>query len=187
MKKLIFTLALAVSAVAFGASLQDIKPAAEKAKAPISVEWENKNDAALAAATDESVLAAYVTDELQADRLLSQVKEAYHTDPMVACQIAAVTQYVMQDDAWYWLWFDGPRASGRKVWVKSLVRHVKCANDDYVKMFCLDQLRWCGCPCTAKCIAELAAQEKSKAVKDFEEMVVRELEGKCIGLLPEIK
>lgn len=182
MKKILLTVALVAASSVFATKLQDIKPQVEKAKAaPISVEWENKNDAALKAACADSVLEGFVADEAAAAALLAKVKGAYKTDSMSARQIAAVTQYVMLDDAWYWLWFDGPRASGRKVWVKALMTRVKGADDDYVKQFCLDQLRWCAYPCTAKCIKALAETEKSKAVKDFEEMIVRELTGKAVG------
>lgn len=182
MKKLFVAVVLAAAAVAYGDSLQDIKPGASKVQAPSSVVWEGKNEAALAAATDSDTLAGIVEDDDNAEKLLAKVKRAYDTDPLVACQIAAVSQWVMVEDPWYWLCFDGPRARGRKVWVKSLMKRVKEADDDYVKTFCLDQLRWCGCPCTAKCIAEFAATEKSKAVKDFAEVVVRELEGRAVGL-----
>ena len=177
MKNLIFAVLTLTAAVVSAASLQDIKPAAPAPKAaPTSVEWEDKNDAALTAATDEAVLAAFVADEKSATALLAQVKEAYHTDPMIACQIGAVSQWVMQPDPWYCLFWDGPHTSGRKIWVKALMARLTNAKDDYVKSFCLDQLRWCGCSCCAKCIAKFAAEEKSKAVKDFAEMVVRELE-----------
>ena len=183
MKKILFGVMMAAATVAFAASkdVYDIKPAAAKpAEAPSSVEWENKNDAALRAATSDATLAAFVVDEAAARALLAQVKPAYATDPTVACQVAAVTQWVMLDDPWYCLFWDGPHAAGRKVWVKALLATVKGAQDDYVKSFCLDQLRWCGCPCCAKCIAAIAAQEQSKAVKDFAAVVVRELEGNVI-------
>ena len=57
------------------------------------------------------------------------------------------------------------------------------SGDTYVKMACLDQLRWCGCdcPCVLKRIRAIGAQG-DKSVKDFSEMVVRELTGKSIGL-----
>lgn len=182
MKKILLTVALVAASSVFANKLQDIKPQAEKAAvAPVSVEWENQNDAALKAACADDVLARFVADEASATALLANVKGAYKIDSMIARQIAAVTQYVMIDDAWYWFWFDGPRATGRKIWVKALMARVKGAGDDYVKQFCLDQLRWCAYPCTANCIKALAETEKSKAVKDFEEMVVRELTGKGVG------
>ena len=128
------------------------------------------------AAAGCDIIRCAVPDEAAAQALLAQVKGAYATDPVVAFQIGAVTQWVMLDDPWYCILWDGPHAAGRKVWTKALCGTIRGATDDYVKMFCLDQLRWCGCPCGAKCLAAFAAQEKSKAVKDFAEMVARELE-----------
>ena len=177
MKKLILAMTVAVAACAFAKDQYDIKPDAAKASEALSaVDWQNKNDAKLAAATGDAALAAFVADEAAAKALLAQVKPAYATDPLTAFQIGAVTQWVMLDDPWYCLLWDGPHAAGRKVWVKALCGTLRSATDDYVKMFCLDQLRWCGCPCCAKCVAAFAAEEKSKAVKDFAAWVVRELE-----------
>ena len=53
-----------------------------------------------------------------------------------------------------------------------------------MKQLCLDQLRWCGCdcPCLVSRIRALAAKSGDKAVADFAQVVVRELEGKAIGL-----
>ena len=184
MKKLLFAMLVGACSAVWAApkDVYDIKPeAAKPAEALSSVDWENKNDAALKAATADETLAAFVADEAAAKALLAQVKPAYATDPLVACQVAAVTQWVMADDPWYCLLWDGPRAAGRKVWIRALLATVKGAQDDYVKSFCHDQLRWCGCPCCARCIAEIAAQEKSKAVRDFAEVVVRELRGEVVG------
>ena len=177
MKKFLFSLFLAAAACAFAKDQYDIKPDAAKAGEALSaVDWQNKNDAALKTATDEATLAAFVADEASAKALLAQVKPAYATDPMVAFQIGAVTQWVMLDDPWYCLFWDGQHAAGRKVWTKALCGTLRGAQDDYVKMFCLDQLRWCGCKCGAKCLAAFAEGEKSKAVKDFAAWVARELE-----------
>lgn len=176
MRKILIVLVMMAAACAFAKDQYDIRPdAAKSGEALSAVDWQNKNDAALAAATDEATLAAFVSDEAAAKALLAQVKPAYATDPTVAFQIAAVSQWVMLDDPWYCLFWDGPHAAGRKVWMKALCGTIREAADDYVKMFCLDQVRWCGCPCCATCVAEFAAREKSKAVKDFAEWVVREL------------
>jgi len=156
MKKLVF---LAIAALAFGTFAQS------------AVDWQNKNDAALKAATDDATLAAFVASDAAAKELLAKIKPAYATDPLVASQIGAVSQWVMKKDATA----DGPHAAGRKVWVKALCETIRSATDDYVKTFCLDQVRWCGCSCSAKCIDEIAAQEKSKPVKDFAVWVAREL------------
>ena len=177
MKKAFLAMLMAAAVCAFAKDQYDIKPDAAKAGEALSaVDWQNKNDAALKAATDEATLAAFVADEASAKALLAQVKSAYATDPIVAFQVGAVSQWVMLDDPWYCLFWDGPHAAGRKVWTKALCCTLRGAQDDYVKMFCLDQLRWCGCKCGAKCLAAFAEGEKSKAVKDFAAWVARELE-----------
>ena len=186
MKKfLTFSCLLLASSLAF-ASYDDIKPGEKTAAAPTSVEWVNANDKALAAATADDVLAAFVRNEASAKALLANVRGAYLTDSLKARQIAAVSQWVMIDDgvAWYEFWASTPRADGRKVWVKALVATAEEAKDAYVKQFCLDQLRWCGCncPCLVSRIRALAAKSGDKAVADFARVVVRELEGKAIGL-----
>lgn len=183
MKKLLFALAVAACSVALTApkDAYDIKPeVAKPTEALSSVEWETKNDVVLKTATADDVIAAFVTDAESAAALLAQVKGAYDTDPLVACQVAAVTQWVMIEDHWYWLCFDGPRVAGRKVWVSSLIKTVKESKDDYVRVFCLDQLRWCACPSAATRIAEAVGSDASKAVRDFAAVVVRELEGKVV-------
>ena len=149
MKKfLTFSCLLLASSLAF-ASYDDIKPGEKTAAAPTSVEWENANDKALAAATADDVLAAFVRNEASAKALLANVRGAYLTDSL-----------------------------------KALVATAEEAKDAYVKQFCLDQLRWCGCdcPCLVSRIRALAAKSGDKAVADFAQVVVRELEGKAIGL-----
>ena len=50
-------------------------------------------------------------------------------------------------------------------------------SDDYVKIFCLDQLRWCApnCPCVIGRISEIGSKSGSKAVKDMSDIVLKEL------------
>ena len=180
------TLCLTVTAAFAGndEALLAIKPTAAKpADAPTAVEWENANDAALAAATAADVLAAFVASEEDANALLAKLKPAYATDPTVACQVAAVSQWVMRPDPWYCLFWDGPRAVGRKVWVKALLARAETATDSYVKQFCLDQLRWCccDCPCARKRIRAIGANSGDRAVADLAEIVVRELEKNSVG------
>ena len=64
---------------------------------------------------------------------------------------------------------------GRKVWVKCLFEQIDRTDDEYVKTFCLDQLRWCGTPCQASAVRALGARS-SKGVKEFADWVARELE-----------
>ena len=149
MKKfLTFSCLLLASSLAF-AGYDDIKPGEKTAAAPTSVEWENANDKALAAATADDVLAAFVRNAASAKALLANVQGAYLTDSL-----------------------------------KALVATAEEAKDAYVEQFCLDQLRWCGCdcPCLVSRIRALAAKSGDKAVADFAQVVVRELEGKAIGL-----
>ena len=115
-------------------------------KEPSAVDWSKKNDAKLAAATSDEALAACVADEASAKALLAKVKGAYDTCPVAACQIAAVSQWVMLPDPWYCLLWDGEHAAGRKVWTAALLDAVKGAKCCYAKKFCADQLRWCGTP-----------------------------------------
>ena len=178
----LFLFTFCFSLAAF-AAYDDIKPGARTDKVLNSVEWENTNDVVLAESTAEGVLSAFVADEASARALLAQVKGAYRTDPLVLCQVAAVSQWVMSPEpCWICFWKPSP-AEGRKVWVKTLLRTAEGSRDTYVKMACLDQLRWCGCdcPCVLKRIRAVGAQG-DKPVKDFSEMVVRELTGKSIGL-----
>ena len=129
-------------------------------------------------------LAALVVDAASADALLSKIGSAYDGDPLVLTQIAAVTQWVMLPDPWYCLFWDGEHAAGRKVWVKALVATAEETEDTYVKMFALDQLRWCGCdcPCLVARLRKMAEKSNDKGVMDFTEVVVRELQKKSIGL-----
>ena len=115
----------------------DIRPdAAQAGAAPTAVEWQNRNDAALAAATRPEVLAKFVATPAAAEALLAQVGPAYAGDPLVLTQIAAVTQLVMC-----------PRCdkapAARKVWVAALEKAVASAKDDYVRTFCRQQLDLC--------------------------------------------
>ena len=183
MKRILVFLVLVAVGSAAVAAYDDIKPGARTDKVLNSVEWENTNDVALAEATAEDALAGFVADEASARALLAQVKGAYRSDPLVLCQVAAVSQWVMSPEpCWLCFWKPSP-AEGRKVWVKALLVTAEETKDAYVKMACLDQLRWCGCdcPCVLKRIRAIGARG-DKSVRDFSEMVVRELTGKSIGL-----
>ena len=115
----------------------DIRPdAAQAGAAPTAVEWQNKNDAALAAATRPEVLAKFVATPAAADALLAQVGPAYAGDPLVLTQIAAVTQLVMCPKC-------DKAPAARKVWVAALEKAVASAKDDYVRTFCRQQLDLC--------------------------------------------
>jgi len=196
MKKLFTVMALVAAMPLFAADNDPVKPrndakdptgkyadyggamASEKGYS-MAVEWHNAVGAKLNAAVSDEMLAAFVADDAAAAKLLAQVKTAYDTDPTVATQAAAVSQWVMVDDdvAWYDFWSGTPRADGRKVWVKALVSRAENADDTYVKLFCLDQLRWCGCkcPCLAQRIQAISEKSKDKAVRDMADIVLRTL------------
>ena len=115
----------------------DIRPdAAQAGAAPTAVEWQNRNDAALAAATRPEVLAKFVATPAAAEALLAQVGPAYAGDPLVLTQIAAVTQLVMCPKC-------DKAPAARKVWVAALEKAVASAKDDYVRTFCRQQLDLC--------------------------------------------
>jgi len=144
----------------------------------MAVEWHNANADALKAAVDEDVLAAFVANDAASAELLGRVAGAYDTDPMTATQIAAVTQWVMgEEPCWLCFWRPSP-AAGRKTWVRALVSRAEQSDDTYVKLFCLDQLRWCGCkcPCVLGRIREIGAGSRDRAVREMVDIVVRTLE-----------
>ena len=145
MKKLIFGLVMAMAVCAFAKDQYDIRPdAAKAAVAPTAVEWQNKNNAQLEAATADEVLAAFVVDAAAADALLAKIGPAYAGDPLVLTQIAAVTQWTMLPDPWYCLFWDGPHAAGRAVWTDALTRKIAQEKDGYIRTFCRQQLDLCG-------------------------------------------
>ena len=158
MKKLIFCLSVVGVLSAFAADpdpmknikIVDPNPYSDytlamksDAKSPMAVEWQAANAEAIAAATEESVLAAFVNDAESADALLAQLVGAYRTDPIVMTQIGAVTQWVMgEEPCWFCFWASSPKA-GRTVWVDALKRKLAGATDAYVRIFCQQQLDLC--------------------------------------------
>lgn len=157
-----------MSAVAKEVKYVDPNPFADYGQAmkstpenPSAAEWADMNASALSAATDEERLAEFASDVEAAGHLLDRLQGAYATDPIAACQIAAVTQWVMQPDPWYHLFWDGPHAAGRGIWTRALVEKAESTADDYVRRFCLDQLRWCGCLEQGEMVRQLFAHADS--------------------------
>jgi len=103
---------------------------------PMAYEWQKANAVQIAAATKVEVLESFVKDEASALGLLSQVKGAYETDPLVATQIASVTQLVMCPKC-------SKASTGRMVWVAALERVRAETKDEYIRTFCDQQLRLC--------------------------------------------
>ena len=187
MKKTILTGVIASAAMAFAEPNPFSNYAAgmaSDAKYQMAVEWHNANRAALETETSDGRIAAFAEDPAAARALLSKVKAAYATDPMVAVQIAAVSQYVMRDEpSWweFWSWFG---TSSREVWTKALLEAAANAPDSYRAEYYLDQLRWCGYPEQAARVLEIGKAAKCKAVRQFAKMVADELDpasacGKC--------
>ena len=146
MKKiLVFALAVAAMAAA-KADYNDIKPGSPEAKAPTAVAWQNANAKAIAEATSCETLAALAATPSASRILLAKLRGAYATDPMVMTQVGALSQWVMEADCPFAFWRPS-RAAARKVWVRALIEAAETAADDDIKTICLDQLRWCGCPC----------------------------------------
>ena len=138
---------------------------ATKAGDPSAAEWQAANKDALAKATSDAELVCFVRDAASARALLAQVRPNYATDPLKASQIAAVSQFVMRP-GW---------ENARTIWTDALVKSVLTASDDTVRMFYLDQLRWCGRRDQAGAVEAVAGGIRSKAVRDFAHVVQREL------------
>ena len=145
MKKILFLAMVGVSAAVMGAdNLPDYsKSAAKSAKHVSAADWQQKNAAVIAAATDEAVLAAFVEDAASAKALLDKLEGAYRSDPIVMTQVAAVTHWVMSSEPFFlWFWEPSP-AAGRKVWVAALKAKIDTTRDEYVRTFCRQQLDLC--------------------------------------------
>ena len=138
---------------------------ASKKGDPMAVEWQAKNKAALEAATSDKELVCFVRDLASARALLAEVKPAYATDPLKACQIAAVSQFVMRP-GW---------EHARGIWTEALFKAFMTATDDTVRVTYLEQLRWCGCKKHAGAIQVVVSACTSKTVRDFANVVIREL------------
>jgi len=176
--------ALALLATAASASAyKDPNPFADYTPAmasdpvsPMGVEWHDRNRAALEAATADAALAEVVACEANASALCAKVLPRYRTDPLAACQIAAVSQYVTaKAGSPWWAFWKSARTDERRLWTRTLLRFAAAAEDVYVKEYFLDQLRWCGFPCQAAKVLATADGVKCPAYKAFAENVAREL------------
>ena len=185
MKKLVFSAmigAMAFAAVAAGKTSKDPNAfanygagMASDRQYPMAVEWHNTNRVALDAKASDDAVAAFAEDADAAKALLAKVKGAYATDPMVAVQVAAVSQYVMTaEPSWweFWTWFSD---SPREVWTKALLDTAAAADDAYVAEFCIDQLRWCAYPEQAADVCAIGRKAKCKALKQMVRMAVSEI------------
>ncbi|MBO5940807.1 MAG: DUF1080 domain-containing protein [Kiritimatiellae bacterium] len=190
MKKLFFATVLGVASVVSAAPKDPNAFAdygsgmASDKNLPMAVEWHNANRDALEKETSLCAIAGFVENESSAAALLSKIKGAYKTDPMVAVQIAAVSQYVMtaKPSCWaFWTWFSD---SPRQIWTKALLEAADTAKDPYVVQLCVDQLRWCAYPEQAAELCAIGKKAECEAVKQMIRMAVAEINpdfaaGKC--------
>jgi len=137
--------------------------------APMAVEWQRANAAEIEAATDPDAIRLILADDGAINALLSEVNDAYATDPFVATRIASASQFVMKPG--------GANAAARGRWRTALLRSARSSGDAYRTMYFLEQLRWCGDKSDAVEIAKIGAESNSKAVADFAAMVCREIKG----------
>lgn len=182
MKKLLIMLAAAASLAGFSADsvepvipeLKDPNPysnynkaMASDKNAPMAVEWQKDMGEALDRETSPKTLAKLVESDADMSALLAKVAPNYATDPMAATQIAAISQLAMSPNCQ-----KAPALRAR--WTAALLNAAAKADDDYVKMYFLDQLRWCGRPEDAATVKSIG-DKSSKPVADFAALVAREL------------
>lgn len=130
-----------------------------------AVEWQNANDKELAAAIADAELDKAVASSAAADALLAGVAGAYDTDPLLATKVAAVTARTMEPG----------RTAARRIWADALLKAATESKDDYRTMFFLEQLRWCGFRSQRDGVRKIGEKASAKGVKDFVEMLLREL------------
>lgn len=148
--------------------IMDIRPDASAKTGATSVEWEKKNDAALKATVNDAKIKELLQGgEPAAKALLAEVKPNFQTDPMKACLIAGVSQYVMKPG------FEPARAT----WTKALLNAAAAAKTPDATCYFLDQLRWCGTADQADAVLKLAAAQPDGEVKKFAKMVASEISG----------
>ena len=185
MKRIVLAVVVAAVAAAFAedkakkpvAPYEDYGAAMASNKTfPMAVEWQNANKAEIDKLDD-----AWADDFLKGgqtaiDALLSEVKPGYATDPMKATQIAVLTQRVMarmpkpqKKPA------AGEEHPSRSLWTSRLMAYATSSEAVDVKVFFLDQLRWCGYPRQA---SEVLGLKGPKELTVFAEMVAAELKGR---------
>lgn len=149
-------------------------------KHPTMVQCYNdpKTGPAIATATSDEVVAAVASDEAKMRELCSKVAAGYQTDPVAACQIAALSVWVMANagDPWYVFWRSS-RESERAKWVDVLLSSAGAASDEYVVSYFLDQVRWCGSKADAAKVKALGEAKKSSVhIREMADMVADELD-----------
>lgn len=148
---------------------------------PLTVNWQDAHKAEIAAATSPETLLRLLRKD-NGMGLLNELRDPYHTDPIVMQQIAAMTQFVMDPAT------NAPEL--RVNWTKTLIARIRAAKayifsfqtcSAYHALFCLDQLRWCACPEDAKALREIAKgwnngnADDTRHVREFAAQVEREV------------
>ncbi len=185
MKRFLFAVMVAAAAVVFAdgpekdpvAPFQDYGAAMASDKAhPMAVEWQNANNAELAKLDDAWADGFLAGGKAAMDALLAEVKPDYATDALKATQIAVLTQRVMATfpKPWWKFWASSEHPA-RSMWASRLLAFATESKSVDVKLFFLDQLRWCGYPSQASGVLALKG---SKELADFAEMVAAELKGR---------
>ena len=181
MKKLILAMAIAAAAMVRAADpvapFDDYGAATANDPAfPMAVGWQNANNKELAALDDAWADSFFAGGRPAVDALLSEVKAGYATDALVSTKIGFLSQQSMRrvEQPWWRFWAstDSPH---RKLWTGRLLAFAEESESVDVKLYFLDQLRWCGYPRQA---ASIRAIKGAKPVTDFADFVATELEGR---------
>ena len=148
---------------------------------PLTVNWQDAHKAEIAAATSPDALRRLLRKD-NGMGLLNELRDPYHTDPIVMQQIAAMTQFVMDPAT------NAPEL--RVNWTKTLIAKIHAAKayisssqtcSAYHALFCLDQLRWCARPEDAKALRAIAKgwnngnADDTRHVREFAAQVEREV------------
>jgi hypothetical protein len=84
--------------------------------------------------------------------------------------------YIVYSRDWPHCFDEEATAYVGEIWARALMAAARGAKESDVKMYFLDQLRWCGLPCQAPCVRALGAASACKGVKDFANWVADELD-----------
>lgn len=184
MKKLLFGILLASAATSFAAidpSYVDPNPYAgyDEAMAsvsndPMAVEWHAANRKTLEFVNDAWCRTVFAGGRDELLGYVDKVKGAYLSDPLLLVRIAALTQYAMTAKPAWWTFGFGD-VKERRIWTELLIEKAASASDPYVKMFLIDQLRWCAYSDQACRIRKIADASNDKGVKSIAEIAILEV------------
>jgi hypothetical protein len=184
MKKFLLIAAIAISMASF-AKYVDPNPYANYSAgmAPVkghtmAIAWHATDRAKIDEATAPANISAILASEEKIKALLGEIKEAYQTDELAAAKIAAISQFVMKGaqpkSPWWKFWSSEKISIVRQSWANALIERIKSTDDNYIKEYCLDQLRWCGYAKLTPEIVEIA-KTSDKAVSDMAMIVIDQI------------